>query len=82
MDNLPTNKQEYNLERLSHDLLNTMSVIYANMQLLEIYLTKLGLEKEVTIAKTVIHEVKKMNFLISEGMNLATEETPKKSGGA
>jgi signal transduction histidine kinase len=59
--------------RLAHDLRNSLSVIYSYVQLLELSLTKLQLEKEVRISQVIAREVKKMNVMISESAGEAGE---------
>lgn len=56
------------LKILAHDLRNSMTVMYSYMQVLELSLTNLKLEKEVKIVKDVIAEIREMNILIGKRM--------------
>lgn len=56
------------LNTLAHDLRNVISVVYLNIQALELRLSKLDMKKETEIATEIKSEIQKMNLLISERM--------------
>jgi K+-sensing histidine kinase KdpD len=71
MDNLRKQQSQHSdLRPLAHDLLNIMTVMYCYMQVLELSLTNLKLEKEKKIAENIIKEMQKINSLISEQMGV------------
>lgn len=58
-----------NLRRFSHDLRNTLSVIFNYTQVLEMSLQKSGTEKDIEITKHIIESIKKMDALITEELD-------------
>lgn len=71
---LPQHDHDGDMRRLAHDLRNSMSVVYANMQLLEIYLEREGVLKEKQIIASVLREIRKMNSRITEAANELSKE--------
>jgi len=63
------------MRRFAHNLRNSMSVIYGNTQILEEYLGKKEMKKELKMIDKILHEIRKMNSLIAEELN----ESEKKS---
>lgn len=62
------------MRHLAHALRNSMSVVYANLQLLEIYLERDGVLKERQIIDKVLREIRKMNSRITEAANEPSNE--------
>ena len=71
-------QQDEHLSKLAHDLRNVISVVYLNIQVLELRLGKLDLKKETEIAAEIKSEIQKLNLLITEKMELLGVESSSK----